>query len=339
MPVRLPGETAYFVAEVVDGAMPANNPVTGQTVTVALRRESDDTWWNWTDEVWDSPGTYVSWDAGEITDHKQALTDLDNGAYSASLVQDGTTASYVAIYEVAAGAYQGMAQERWEFGTARPTQVYRPGVAAVLQLAIVDPPPSANNPVAGESPTVALYALSDGTYYDFVAGTWGVVADYASLAAGNLQALADNDDGTYDYTWTTRATEDTILAIYEIPGGSGYQGMIYEVLHLANDVVADPGLCTVYFDHVQGEGGAVGDAGDAKLNVVEVLTKPSGVDMVYGWGTAAAVSDTSGRVSINIPQGAVVVVDADWPGRRAPLRLTITVPVASEYDIGDLLQS
>lgn len=57
------------------------------------------------------------------------------------------------------------------------------------------------------------------------------------------------------------------------------------------------------------------------------------------WYVDAAETDASGRVSINVPQGARVTVDADWPGRRAPTRITIDVPVAAEYDIGALLQS
>jgi len=118
----------------------------------------------------------------------------------------------------------------------------QPGEMLTLTLTILDENTPANNPVTGQSPTVAIRRTSDDKWWDFVAEEWDTVADYGSLGNEHKQALTDNGDGTYSYDWN-QATADgsaerTYVAVYEVPSGD-YQGMSWDV-YVCSYEYADP---------------------------------------------------------------------------------------------------
>ncbi len=112
------GSTQVLLLTITDENTPANNPVIGQTATVAIRRLSDDKWYDFTANAWD---TFAGYDDIEAS-NKQALTDRDDGSYGYSWNQATADSSaerqYQMIYDVPSGDYQGQAREVWSF---RPT--------------------------------------------------------------------------------------------------------------------------------------------------------------------------------------------------------------------------
>ena len=117
MNTALPGATIPLVLRVVDDDMPANNPVTGLSCRVAIRRASDDKWYDFGAEAWDTVGGWGSLGA----EHKQALADKGDGSYAYAweqAVADGSAeGDYEMTYAVTAGAgYVGrQAGEEWRF--------------------------------------------------------------------------------------------------------------------------------------------------------------------------------------------------------------------------------
>ena len=117
--MRAPGETVTFVLSIIDLYVPANNPIIGETATVAIRRLSDDRWWDWVAEVWDVVASYAALGA----EHKTALTDKDDGTYEKDWDQSdadgGAERQYVATYQVTSvGDYEDrMDHEHWHFGS------------------------------------------------------------------------------------------------------------------------------------------------------------------------------------------------------------------------------
>lgn len=106
-----------------------------------------------------------------------------------------------------------------------------PGETVTLVLAVTDDEDRTNEPITGESPTVAVRRTSDDKWYDFVATTWDVVASYAALGAEHKQALTDKSDGSYEYDFgqatIDASVERTYEMVYAVPGGT-YQGITYE---------------------------------------------------------------------------------------------------------------
>ena len=131
--VRAAGETVEFIFSITDTATPANNPVVGESPTVAVRRASDDKWWDWVAEAWDTVATYAALGA----EHKASMAD-DDGTYSVefdqSAIDGGLARTYVVVYEVPAGDYRTMQHEVWVF------------TGMSERLTIADPPaPSAGD--------------------------------------------------------------------------------------------------------------------------------------------------------------------------------------------------
>lgn len=95
----LVGKTVTLSCALADNNTPANNPVTGETVTVSLRRFSDDKWWDFVAGEWD-----VVAFASLAAQHKQALTDKGDGSYEVDWDQATNDASaerqYLAYYKV-----------------------------------------------------------------------------------------------------------------------------------------------------------------------------------------------------------------------------------------------
>jgi len=105
------------------------------------------------------------------------------------------------------------------------------GSSPVLILSLIDEVTVGNNPVTGQTATVAIRRLSDGKWFDFVDVTWDTIATYALLDASNKQALTDNGDGTYGYAWNQATADASDEADYEmtfaVPSGT-YQGMAHD---------------------------------------------------------------------------------------------------------------
>lgn len=109
----------------------------------------------------------------------------------------------------------------------------------------------------------------------------------------------------------------------------------------APSVPPAPGLCTVYCDFRQIEGGEDAGAGDASMDVVGVVARPSGDTVVYSDEVLAAPCDATGRVELYIVRGSKVVILARWPGTPAvgrSQRVTVDVPATGAYDVGADLQ-
>jgi len=109
------GTPQTLVLNVEDEDVPANNPVTGQTVTVAIRRSSDDKWYDFVAVIWDTFASYTAIGAS----NKQALTDKGDGTYAYQWDQTaadaGVVRDYEMVYEIPSGTYKGMDCEHWSF--------------------------------------------------------------------------------------------------------------------------------------------------------------------------------------------------------------------------------
>jgi len=84
-----------------------------KTHHLAIRRTSDDKWYNFTSGEWDTVGGY-----GDLTsDHKKTLTDNNDGSYSCTwdqgVADGGMERTYIMVFEIASGTYQGMAWEKY----------------------------------------------------------------------------------------------------------------------------------------------------------------------------------------------------------------------------------
>ena len=126
MNTALPGATIPLVLRVIDDNTPGNNPVTGLSCIVAIRRGSDDKWYDFVAGEW---GTAAGW--GSLgAEHKQALADKGDGSYACAWDQaaaDGATErDYEMTYMVTAGAgYLGrQAGEEWRFTREAPSAVW-----------------------------------------------------------------------------------------------------------------------------------------------------------------------------------------------------------------------
>jgi hypothetical protein len=97
-----------LVADILDERVPANEPVTGQAMTVAIRRLSDNKWWDFVALAWDTFTTYALIEAS----NKAAMTDSGDGSYfylwNHHAADPGATADYVAVYCVPSGTWRGM---------------------------------------------------------------------------------------------------------------------------------------------------------------------------------------------------------------------------------------
>jgi len=103
----------------------------------------------------------------------------------------------------------------------------------------------------------------------------------------------------------------------------------------------DPSLCRVYAFLKEIAGGQSLGVGDGSLDVVNVLSRPSDTNVVFGDGVAARETDANGYVYVDIVRGAKVRVKATWTGKPQGGRTVyrdIAVPDADTYDVGQDLQ-
>lgn len=114
----VPGSTVTLECALIDEEVPANNPVTGQTIIASVRRLSDDKWWDFVASEWDTvAGGYANLGA----EHKQTLTDELDGSYSYAWNQQTADAGVVREYRVyyrvtsAGGWLNVVADDRLQF--------------------------------------------------------------------------------------------------------------------------------------------------------------------------------------------------------------------------------
>jgi len=98
----------------------------------------------------------------------------------------------------------------------------------------------------------------------------------------------------------------------------------------------DPGLCVVYADMRNVVGGQPLGAGEGSLNVIHVVSRPTGSTEVLaddGDNDAPALTDGSGRAALSIIRGAVVRIRATWPDGHTKT-VQVRVPDEDAYDVG-----
>jgi len=153
----------------LDDFVAYNNPVTGQVVTVAIRRDSDAKWWNWVTAAWDTVATYLALTAN----NKQALTDNTDGTYSIVWNQATADASaereYTMMYSVSGGVYQGMASEQWRFRDPAASGLDAQATRDSMKLAATAGAPAYGSldalviAASGNGDTLLTVTVTDGT--------------------------------------------------------------------------------------------------------------------------------------------------------------------------------
>lgn len=134
MNTAIPGATVPLVLRVVDDNTPENNPVTGLSAVVAIRRAADDKWYNFVAGEWD---VVAGWENLE-PEHKQALADKGDGSYAYAWDQAAADNSAEGVYEMtyavtAGDPYAGrQAGEVWRFTRETPRAVWEQAPAGRL---------------------------------------------------------------------------------------------------------------------------------------------------------------------------------------------------------------
>ena len=184
------------------------------------------------------------------------------------------------------------------------------GSSPVLILSLIDEVTVGNNPVTGQTATVAIRRLSDGKWFDFVDVTWDTIATYALLDASNKQALTDNGDGTYGYAWNQATADASDEADYEmtfaVPSGT-YQGMAHDTYSFRTKwAVAGDNMGTVtgVSGNVTGSVGSVTGAVGSVTSPVTVGTNndktnyalTSAYDAAKTAASAASLATVNGNV-------------------------------------------
>jgi hypothetical protein len=199
MNTALPGATIPLVLRVIDDNTPANNPVTGLSGIVAIRRAADDKWYDFVAGEWDTVAGWESLGA----EHKQALTDKGDGSYAYAWDQaaaDGSAeGTYEMTYAVTAGeGYLGrQAGEEWRFTREAPSAVWEEAQAEHV----------AAGTMGGQIALLgrALGLLGENQYLDEV-----VADDQGRMTGGRLRLYSEAESvGTDDNVVATYAIEAT----------------------------------------------------------------------------------------------------------------------------------
>jgi hypothetical protein len=217
MNTALPGATIPLVVRVIDDDVPANNPVTGLSCTVAVRRLADDKWYDFTANAWDTASGYGSLGAS----CQQALADKGDGSYAWLWNQGSADAGAENDYEMtyavtASGVYVGrQAGEGWRFTRETAGAVWEETQAAHTTAGSMGAQVQAQ---AGLLAT-ALGLLGQNQYLD------QVVADSAGrMTAGRMRLYADAADV---------GTDNNVLATYAITAtytGTAAYAATYEMV-------------------------------------------------------------------------------------------------------------
>ncbi len=179
----VPGSTVTLSLSLEAVGTPANNPVTGATTEVSIRRLSDDKWWDFTANAGDGEWDTVAF--GSLgPEHKQALTDKGDGSYEYDWDQASADASatrtYLMYYKVTVDAgtptfANQVKHEIWDFtsgatGTNTVNFTVVDGVATPIQGATIAIRASAGGAnlrpgITTETDGTATTSLNAATYY------------------------------------------------------------------------------------------------------------------------------------------------------------------------------
>lgn len=156
--------------------------------------------------------------------------------------------------------------------------------------------------------TVPFYVAPNGTY----TLTW---PDMPGIVGGQIELDVDEDG-----------------SIVEPVGG------IVNVTCLVIPGPASPSRCRCYIDMLQAGANAPVGATLGKLSVVKIITNPPGDSNVYSCDEFAddteGYTDANGRAYLDITRLMVCRVTGLWPDRKKPVEVTVTVPDATNYNLG-----
>ena len=268
--------------------------------------------------VVDADGQPVTGDAANlsltvITDGVAAaysgdITEIADGEYEVEVTQAGTLQSVVGVSSTS-GAI--VVPARWQNSSASSFGDH------TVTLTIQDDAgtPLGSCPVRVSNPGGMLlgYSRSNAStgqvMFNLDAGEYVVtLGPLANYAPNNPHTLTVAGDTTADLTVTA----------------------------ISLPTPADPSLCVVYADMRNAVGGQLLGAGEGSLNVIQVISRPSGSTEVLADDAdndAPALTDASGRAALRIVRGAVVKLRASWPDGHTKT-VTLTVPDMDAYDVG-----
>jgi len=320
--LRTPGQTVTLSLELVDNVTPANNPVTGETCVVSIRRLSDDKWFDFVAVAWDT----VAFGA-LAAEHKQALTDKSDGTYEhdwdQATADGGVARAYEMHYQVTSiGDFENMvSKEQWVFteeliaptvdqvadevwldaARARTLTAWLGGVKQVtFTLEDEDGDPVGNVALHFYNPSgVHVCTLITDT-------TTGAVTVGLDPGVGYTVLKGANPSYSYDENPETFTV-----------GAAATQAVTLTCTAATIPAVGGVGLCRVYayLRHAAGAnaGQAVG-VGEGTLQLVEVLARPAGDDVAYDAQNTAGETDDDGLglVYLDIVQGCKVRLRVTW---------------------------
>ena len=243
---------------------------------------------------------------GVATAYSGDITEVDDGEYSVVVTQAGTLQS-VSGASSTSGAI--VIPARWQNA---------PAVGAhVVTLTVED----GDGNSVGSCPVRVANAGGQLLGYGLTNSATGVVV--FNLDAGDyivtLGPLSDYSPANpYALTVAGDTTADLVVTAISIP------------------TPADPSLCVVYADMRNVVGGQPLGAGEGSLNVIQVISRPSGSTEVLADDAdndAPALTDGSGRAALSIVRGAVVWIRATWPDGHTKT-VQLTVPDMDAYDVG-----
>ena len=302
--VRTPGEKITLHCFIRDTETPANNPIVGEDVRVSLRRMSDDYWWNFTSNIWENIVF------GSLTDdHKQVMTDRDDGSYEwdfdQEVVDGGVAREYEALYQVVSvGDYLGRADT--------DHLVFSSGSGIGDNSVIITVVDEDTNIVAGALVYIKSSELGNPIYSAYT-NTNGIAVFY--LDDGNywVKVNASNFGHSAEQITVSGDTNVTItLSSLFIP--------------VASD---DPDTLTIY-DYVRDDAGVLVGIEDAKM-WVERYKDPVWVEerMIHPVVTRENDSDANGLVQL------ICVREGEYRIRISTNRRTReysgTVPSVEDY--------
>lgn len=108
------GDSVVLSLSIIDYNTPTNNPIIGENPTVAIRRLSDDKWYNFNTNSWD---TYVGYENISSL-NKQNLEDNNDGTYTFlwdQSIAENVVNEYSMIYENISVNYSGISYDLWCF--------------------------------------------------------------------------------------------------------------------------------------------------------------------------------------------------------------------------------
>jgi len=280
---------------------------------------------------------------GVATAYSGDITEVDDGEYSVVVTQAGTLQS-VSGASSTSGAI--VIPARWQnFPAADPLLNAVPGDyaegSAGYALGRIDDIETAVYGISGGSGAhaITLYVKDEdgnpvGSCPVRVSNSGGQLLGYSRSNASTGQVTFNLDAGEYIVTLGPLANyAPNNPHTLTVAGGTTAD---LTVTAISLPTPADPGLCVVYADMRNAVGGQLLGAGEGSLNVIHVVSRPTGSTEVLaddGDNDAPALTDGSGRAALSIVRGAVVWIRATWPDGHTKT-VQVTVPDEDAYDVG-----